>query len=72
MSHVHQGQHLRALLTRIKAWVSGLGNTRLQGEDGVSKTPVTGDHLCSDQSVVDFRSRKDAICQSLGHLLAGL
>ncbi|CAN0259561.1 unnamed protein product [Ectocarpus sp. 6 AP-2014] len=76
MSHVHQGQHLRALLKRTKAWVSGLvSNTCLQGEDGVSKTPVAADHLCGDQSLVDlvdFRSRKDAISQRLGQLLAGL
>ncbi|CBJ32008.1 expressed unknown protein [Ectocarpus siliculosus] len=76
MSHVHQGQHLRALLKRTKAWVSGLlGNTCLQGEGGVSKTPVAADHLCGDQSLVDlvdFRSRKDAISQRLGQLLAGL
>ncbi|CAB1101793.1 unnamed protein product [Ectocarpus sp. CCAP 1310/34] len=73
MSHVHQGQHLRDLLKRTKAWVSGLPGktTRLQGEDGVSKTPLAADHLCGDQSLVDFRYRKDAISQRLGQLLAG-
>ncbi|CAM9548795.1 unnamed protein product [Ectocarpus sp. 12 AP-2014] len=73
MSHMHQGQHLRALLKRTMAWVSGLpGKTRLQGEDGVSKTHLAADHLCGDQSLVDFRSRKDAISQRLEQLLAAL
>ncbi|CAM9435430.1 unnamed protein product [Ectocarpus sp. 13 AM-2016] len=73
MSHMHQGQHLRALLKRTKAWISGLpGKTRLHGEDGVSKTYVAADRLRGDLSLVDFSSRKDGISQRLEQLLAAL